>query len=76
LLEELANLEEDVLNERLMGADHVPIHQPSASRVEECRSPLPLGMWDASQTTPITAKQAEEDEEDVQLKQLQAELAM
>jgi len=35
LKEELAELEQDELNERLMGADHVPIHNPAGtSRVE------------------------------------------
>lgn len=33
---ELAELEQEDLNERLMGADHVPVHQPAgASRVSE-----------------------------------------
>lgn len=37
LKNELADLEQDELNERLAGADHVPIHHPGgASRVEEC----------------------------------------
>lgn len=31
LKEELAALEEDELNERLMGADHVPVHNPAGS---------------------------------------------
>jgi len=57
LLEEWAALEQEVLNDRLMGADHVPIHQPSTSRVED-------------------TSQAEEDEEEAQLKELQAALAM
>ncbi|KII94817.1 hypothetical protein PLICRDRAFT_96589 [Plicaturopsis crispa FD-325 SS-3] len=36
---ELADLEQEELNERLMGADHVPVHHPAgANRVEEPRS--------------------------------------
>jgi len=57
---ELAELEQDTLNERLMGADHVPIHQPAGpSRVEESRLPT-----------------AVEDDEEAQLRELQAALAM
>jgi charged multivesicular body protein 4 len=55
---ELEELEQDSLNERLMGADHVPIHHPAGpSRVEESRT-------------------AVEDDEEAQLKELQAALAM
>lgn len=33
---ELAELEQEDLNERLMGADHVPVHQPAgATRISE-----------------------------------------
>lgn len=40
---ELDDLEQDELNERLMGADHVPIHAPAgSSRVEECQPPFPF----------------------------------
>jgi charged multivesicular body protein 4 len=57
---ELAELEQDTLNERLMGADHVPIHHPAGpSRVEESRLPT-----------------AVEDDEEAQLRELQAALAM
>ncbi|KAI0921676.1 hypothetical protein AcW1_004423 [Taiwanofungus camphoratus] len=57
---ELADLEQDELNERLMGADHVPLHQPAVtSRVEDSR-----------QSTAV------EDDEEAQLKELQAALAM
>ncbi|KAH9948352.1 Snf7-domain-containing protein [Amylocystis lapponica] len=60
LKNELAQLEQDELNERLMGADHVPVHQPAGpSRVEESRKPIAL-----------------EDDEEAQLKELQAALAM
>jgi charged multivesicular body protein 4 len=39
LLQELHGLEEEVLNERLAGADHVPVHiPPNAIRAPECMS--------------------------------------
>ncbi|KZT13071.1 Snf7-domain-containing protein [Laetiporus sulphureus 93-53] len=57
---ELADIEQDELNERLMGADHVPLHLPAGpSKVEEGRQPVAL-----------------EDDEEAQLKELQAALAM
>ncbi|KAI0650256.1 Snf7-domain-containing protein [Trametes meyenii] len=57
LKEELANLEEEELNSRLM-ADSVPVHHPAGpSRIEDKR-------------------QAVEDDEEAQLKELQAALAM
>jgi len=62
LKRELEELEQDELNERLNQADHVPVHQPpSAKRVEQ---------------TTRTTKIAVEDDEEAQLKALQAELAM
>jgi len=61
LQQELRDLEEEVLNDRLMG-DKVPIHIPAGpSRVE------------TSQRAPVAV--AEDDEEE-QLRQLQAEMAM
>jgi len=60
LKSELAELEQDELNERLMGADHVPVHQPAGpSRVEDSRQPI-----------------AVEDDEEAQLRELQAALSM
>ncbi|CCM04062.1 uncharacterized protein FIBRA_06221 [Fibroporia radiculosa] len=57
---ELADLEQDELNERLMGADHVPVHQPpGATRIADSRQPI-----------------AVEDDEDAQLRELQAALTM
>jgi len=58
LKQQLSELEQDVLNERLMGADHVPVHLP-ATRVPTA--------------APVTA---EEDDEETQLRELQAALAM
>ncbi|KAH9938322.1 Snf7-domain-containing protein [Fomitopsis serialis] len=55
---ELAGLEDEELDKRLMGADHVPVHQPGGpSRVEERPT-------------------AVEDDEEAQLRELQAALAM
>ncbi|KAJ8593300.1 Snf7-domain-containing protein [Rhizopogon salebrosus TDB-379] len=57
---ELADLEQETLDERLAGADHVPLHiPPGARRVEERRKISHM-----------------EDEEEAQLKELQAALAM
>ncbi|KAI0326679.1 Snf7-domain-containing protein [Cubamyces sp. BRFM 1775] len=57
LKQELADLEQDELNDKLMG-DHVPVHHPAGpSRIEDNR-------------------QAVEDDEEAQLKELQAALAM
>lgn len=58
LKDELEELEQEQLNERLKGADHVPLHQPPV-HVEEDRH-----------------RTAVEDDEEAQLRQLQAELAM
>ncbi|EIM88365.1 vacuolar-sorting protein SNF7 [Stereum hirsutum FP-91666 SS1] len=56
---ELAELEQEDLNERLMGADHVPVHQPAgATRISE------------------TPARTQEEEEEAELKELQAALAM
>lgn len=56
---ELAELEQETLDERLAGAEHVPLHIPAgARRVEE------------------RPKVAVEDDEEAQLRELQAALAM
>jgi len=55
---ELAELEQEELDERLMGAERVPVHTPASP----AKSPA--------------VQQAEEDEEERQLKELQAALAM
>ncbi|KAH9844131.1 Snf7-domain-containing protein [Rhodofomes roseus] len=55
---ELAGLEDEELDKRLMGADHVPVHQPGGpSTVEEHTGVM-------------------EDDEEAQLRELQAALAM
>ncbi|KAL0070812.1 ESCRT-III subunit protein snf7 [Marasmius tenuissimus] len=59
LQDELDGLEQEVLNERLAGAEHVPIHKPDTVRAEPSRRAVVL-----------------EDEEEAELKQLQASMAM
>jgi charged multivesicular body protein 4 len=62
LTRELDELQEQELNDRLNEADHVPVHLPPGSRVSEDKT-----------RTPAVAV---EDDEDTQLKELQAALAM
>lgn len=58
---ELEALEQEELDDRLKGADHVPLHTPaSPTRV----------------SAPQHGIAIEEDDDDAQLRQLQAELAM
>ncbi|WVN85732.1 vacuolar-sorting protein SNF7 [Cryptococcus depauperatus CBS 7841] len=61
LKEELDALEQEQLDDRLAGADRVPNHLPAS----------PIG-----QTTGKIASREDEDDEEAQLRQLQAELAM
>ncbi|KIP07697.1 hypothetical protein PHLGIDRAFT_70544 [Phlebiopsis gigantea 11061_1 CR5-6] len=58
LKQELADLEQEELDTRLAGADHVPVHHPAGKIA----------------TKPIQT--AEEDDEETQLRELQAALAM
>ncbi|XP_006460059.1 hypothetical protein AGABI2DRAFT_191825 [Agaricus bisporus var. bisporus H97] len=60
LLQELNALEEDVLNERLAGADHVPVHVPPGA-VKAPEAPKKVTV---------------EDDEEAQLRELQAQLAL
>lgn len=60
---ELDALEQEELDDRLRGAEHVPVHTPAS----------PVGVPSGRERV---AAQAEEDDEDAQLRQLQAELAM
>ncbi|KAG5646597.1 ESCRT-III subunit protein snf7 [Asterophora parasitica] len=57
---EIEALEQDELNERLSGAERAPVHLPAGTRVEGQRQPAA----------------AVEDDEEAQLKELQAALAM
>ncbi|KAF9058125.1 Snf7-domain-containing protein [Panaeolus papilionaceus] len=61
---ELEELEQDELNVRLSEADHAPVHLPPGTSKVEDKSRTPA------------AKVAAEDDEDAQLKELQAALAM
>ncbi|KAH8830785.1 Snf7-domain-containing protein [Flagelloscypha sp. PMI_526] len=59
LKNELAELEQDALNDRLMDAEHVPVHlPPGATKVQERQQPQ------------------QETEEEAELRELQASLAM
>ncbi|GAA5949285.1 hypothetical protein JCM21900_005593 [Sporobolomyces salmonicolor] len=60
LADELAELEQEELNKRLAGAEAAPIHAPGAA-VPAARTP---------------AQRIEEDEEEAELRELQAQLAM
>lgn len=60
---ELEALEQEELDDRLAGADRVPLHTPAS----------PVGVANGRERAPA---QADEDDEEAQLRQLQAELAM
>jgi len=59
---ELEELQQEELNNRLNEADHVPVHLPPTSRISEDKTRTPAA--------------AVEDDEEAQLKELQAALAM
>ncbi|CEH16322.1 related to snf7 protein [Ceraceosorus bombacis] len=65
LKNELEELEQQELNERLVGADRAPVHNPS---------PIVAGP-SRTQAEP-NRRQAVEDDDDAELRALQAELAM
>jgi charged multivesicular body protein 4 len=75
---ELEELEQDELNTRLSEADHVPVHLPPGARVEESEFLVfsgcvaDLNVVSISERTPV----ATEDDEEAQLRELQAALAM
>ncbi|GAA6035096.1 hypothetical protein JCM8097_002182 [Rhodosporidiobolus ruineniae] len=60
VLDELAELEQEELNKRLAGAEAAPMHSPGAA-VPAAKTP---------------AQRIEEDEEDAELRELQAQMAM
>ncbi|BGO97217.1 Vacuolar-sorting protein SNF7 [Rhodotorula toruloides] len=60
LADELAELEQEELNKRLAGAEAAPLHSPAAA-VPAAKTP---------------AQRIEEDEEEAELRELQAQLAM
>ena len=72
---ELEELEQGVLDERLAGADHVPVHIPPGARKEEIRECIIVLFSDIVHSfCPGTASAVED--EDAQLRELQAALAM
>lgn len=66
LKNELEELEQDELNERLVGADSVPLHTPAV--VSSGPSRVSNG--------PVKKQAVVEDDDDAELRALQAELAM
>ena len=75
---ELEELEQEELNNRLSEADHAPVHLPPGARVEESKFLVFFGCVAdlnavlISERTPV----ATEDDEEAQLRELQAALAM
>lgn len=75
---ELEELEQEELNNRLSEADHAPVHLPPGARVEESEffvfsgRVADLNVDSISERTPV----ATEDDEEAQLRELQAALAM
>ncbi|KAK0555205.1 ESCRT-III subunit protein snf7 [Tilletia horrida] len=71
LKDELEALEQEELNERLVGADHVPLHTPTLAGPS--RTPaekIGAGAGSSQQ------RRVEEDDDEAELRALQAELAM
>lgn len=64
---ELEELEQEELNERLVGAERAPVHSLPSTGVAQQQAAGPSRR---------PAQQAEEDDDDAELKALQAELAM
>ncbi|KAE8244862.1 hypothetical protein A4X13_0g6200 [Tilletia indica] len=72
LKDELEQLEQEELNERLVGADHVPLHTPSiAAGPSRVAAPAAAAASSSSQS-----RRVEEDDDEAELRALQAELAM
>lgn len=73
---ELAGLEQEVLDERLSGADRVPVANP-VSRVEASKSLFFVRAKSRFSYPPVAVKAVTvEDDEAEELRQLQASLAM
>ena len=81
---ELEELEQEQLDERLIGADHVPLHHPGGT-VRERKSSFQYHSFPKPQTyvtndvllwTAARPVVTAEDDEEQQLKELQAALAM
>jgi charged multivesicular body protein 4 len=80
LKEDLAALEQEVLDEKLAGASHVPVHTPAGpSRVAGTFPILPHVTATQLYLCNVSTEQrqaAAEDDEEAQLRELQAALAM
>lgn len=69
-------MEQEELDARLAGAEHVPVHIPSGVReARKCGKPLSFTSRLFSLIVPA-AQNVVEDDEEAQLKELQASLAM
>lgn len=77
LQEELDALEQEALDERLTGADHVPLHKPELAACQYIhRSIYGRGILTRTFAAPSRTPVAVEDDEDEQLRKLQLEMAM
>lgn len=81
LADELAELEQEELNKRLAGAEAAPMHSPAAAAPAGKFPPALVVPHCGSLTeSPFAAKspaqRIEEDEEEAELRELQAQLAM
>jgi charged multivesicular body protein 4A/B len=78
LKQELEDLQQDELNERLNQADHVPVHQPPTAKKEgKFAVVTPYScVYLVSDENLLAVRSPVEDDEEAQLKALQAELAM
>ena len=78
LKQQLEDLQQDELNDRLNQADHVPVHQPPTAKKEgmfPVVTPYSC-VYLVSDENLLAVRSPVEDDEDAQLKALQAELAM
>lgn len=81
LKNELEELEQEQLNDRLMGAERAPVHALPATHAERreresCALCLSEPQLSSSSYSPEAKQIEEEDDEEAQLRQLQAEMAM
>lgn len=78
LNDELEQLEQDELNNRLLGAERAPMHSPAAAQThaQPAQASTSGHIPPASLNAVPPHSQAQEDDEDEELRQLQAQLAM
>jgi len=72
----LEELEQETLNERLAEADHVPIHVPSGAQKTTVGTCCDYRTGAQLMCCNIAPKAVVEDDEEAQLRELQASLAM